>query len=94
MRTKTQDPKFDIEDGKLINAGSGEEIPEDEPVFILRGKDIHAVKTLQSYLSLCGNPEHKLAIESRIGEFESFAAQNPGRMKEPDTNPNKPDTRG
>jgi len=87
MRRPTQDQKFDIEDGCLINSRSGEAIPADEPVFILRGKDCHAIEALNQYRDLCLSDEHIEAIEQRIKGFEDFAAKNPGRMKEPDTNP-------
>lgn len=85
MRTKTQDPKYDIEDGRLINAATGEPIPEDEPIFILRAKDRKALDTLAHYFRQCRNANHILAVSKRILHFVGFSKQYPERMKEPDT---------
>lgn len=85
MRTKSQDPKFDIEDGRIINAASGKPIPENEPIFILRAKDIHAIKTLEFYLQQCANDHHRDVVTERIGHFESFAQCEAAQLKEPDT---------
>lgn len=85
MRHKTQDPKYDIEDDRLVNASSGEPIPADEPILILRAKDVHAVQALYAYQNLCENESHVQAVAQRIEEFEDFAIRHRGRMKEPDT---------
>jgi len=82
---KTQDPKYDIHDGLLINSFTGTPIPMDEPVFLIRAKDIQAVPTLYDYLKRLGNADHVRAVEQRIEEFEQFAATYPQQMKEPDT---------
>lgn len=89
MRFKTPDPKFDIEvtsDGaRLVNAATGEPIPADEPIFIMRAKDRRASATIANYAARCKDHDHVLAVEARVGEFDAFAAQHPDRMKEPDT---------
>lgn len=74
-----------IPDGKLVNRQSGEPIPDDEPVFILRGRDALAVDTLISYLGHGMNREHRRAVEIRLAQFQAFSKSNPSRMKEPDT---------
>ena len=87
MKTK-QEPKYKIK-GRIINRESGEPIPDDEPVFILRGKDAAAVATLMFYLSeakKAGSPvEHLQAVQKRIDQFQGFAGKNPERVKSPDT---------
>lgn len=82
---KTQDPKYDIQHGRLINAVTGNPIPMDEPVFIIRAKDLRAVPVLYDYLNLCENAEHVRAVAQRIEDFELFAATHQQQMKEPDT---------
>ena len=83
--SKTQDPKYDIIDGQLANANSREFIPIQEPVFMLRAKDVHAIRTLQYYLQCCIDADHKDALVKRIREFEEFRMMNPEQMNEPDT---------
>lgn len=85
-----QEPKYAFVDGRVVNRASGETIPEDEPVFVLRGRDIHAVALLETYADLInasftGNAEHLEAVQARIRQFEQFCAEHPDRMKEPDT---------
>jgi len=91
----TQDPKYCIEvnftDGmtdvkaRLVNIATGDPIPEDEPVFMLRAKDVFAEQTIAYYLTLASQREHKAAIVERIGDFTEFRINNPDRMKAPDT---------
>ena len=89
MRTKTQDPKYDIEDGRLINAATGEPIPDDEPVFIMRAKDRRAAVTLSNYRARCKDDQHVAAVGKRVFEFDDYAKRHPELMKEPDTTPAK-----
>lgn len=82
----TQEPKYKIENGKLVNRQSGEQIPDDEPVFVLRARDIHATAVLYFYSQQNGHDAiHKQAIEKRLAQFHRFAGQHPDRMKQPDT---------
>ena len=82
----TQDPKYGINDeGKICNIATGEAIPDDEPVFILRAKDVTAEQTLSYYLTMTSTEEHKQAIKHRIDDFKVFRIGNPDRMKAPDT---------
>ncbi|MBX3610362.1 MAG: hypothetical protein KF871_10755 [Hydrogenophaga sp.] len=64
---------------------TGKPIPDDEPVFVLRAQDVHAVNALLGYSVLLDNPEHRAAVEQRIKDFEAFRDANPDRMKFPDT---------
>lgn len=98
--TRNQEPKYqavvDPKDGdtRLVNRASREQIPDDEPVFIFRARDVHAQATLEHYLKLCNagdstevDPPHLEIIQKRIQDFEKFATENPERMKWPDTAP-------
>lgn len=82
---KTQDPKYDIENGRLINAESGKPIPDGEPLFILRGKDKNAALAIAYYQDLCRDDQHRKAVNKRLHEFVDFAHENPELLKEPDT---------
>lgn len=81
----TQEPKYKIENGKLINRQSGDQIPDDEPVIIFRARDRHAVKVLGFYLSKVANHTHREAVFKRLQQFHVWAEDHPERMKEPDT---------
>ena len=70
---------------QLTVRATGKPIPDDEPVFVLRAQDVHAVNALLGYSVLLDNPEHRAAVEQRIKEFEAFRAAHPERMKFPDT---------
>lgn len=78
-----EDPKYEFRDGKFFNRKTGEAIPDEEPVFIMRAKDFHAVPTLYGYLSMCLNESHRQVILDRIQEFDQFRSDYPERMKEP-----------
>lgn len=80
-----RDPKYGIRGEKLINKQSGEFIPEDEPVFLIRAKDIHAVNALSHYMTQVQDPEHKQTTNFRIAEFVQWAQDNPNLMGEPST---------
>ena len=83
---KTQDPKFTIENDRLI--GQSGIVPDDEPLFILRARDVNAVATLKEYLRLACrscDTDHTRAICKRISDFDKFKKEYPDRMKIPDT---------
>lgn len=82
----TQEPKYKIVDGKLFNRQSDEQIPDDEPVFILRARDRHAAELLNQYRLLVLSPtDHWRAVSIRLEQFQRWAKDHPERMKEPDT---------
>jgi len=82
---ETQDPKYLIIGGQLCNAFTKEPIPTDEPIFILRGKDIHAYPTLDFYEDKCTDEEHRNKVADRMLEFDEFKSDNDDLMGEPDT---------
>lgn len=73
--------------GDVLKMANGEYLPADEPLFVIRGRDHLAVKTLLHYAELCkqdGCTDYimKLLDES-IAEFEAFRVTSPGKMKQP-----------
>ena len=81
----SQEPKYGIRDGQIVNRLSGASIPGDEPIFIFRAKDRLAVRILTSYFSAIEDPEHARAVAGRLEDFKRFAREHPERMKDPDT---------
>lgn len=62
-----QESKFDAVDGRLVNRATGEPIPDDEPVFVLRAKDASAVKALVTYMNHCVDGSvHREAVKRRL----------------------------
>jgi hypothetical protein len=70
-------------DGRVVSRSSGEHIPDDEPIFVLRAKDRLAVRTLTTYFSAIEDPEHDRAVAARLEDFKRFAREHPERMKDP-----------
>lgn len=81
----SQEPKYGIRNGRIVNRRSGVPIPDDEPIFIFRAKDRLAVRTLTAYFSAIEDPEHARAVAGRLEDFKQFAREHPERMKDPDT---------
>lgn len=70
---------------QVVNTVSGEPIPDDEPLFLLRAWDIHAVETLRAYADANreSSPSHQEAIRQAILRFLQFTQDHRDRMKEP-----------
>lgn len=82
----TQEPKYDCTpDGRIVNRSTHHTIPDDEPVIIFRAKDRRAVVAIEAYMNACENTDHRAVVKSRLLGFQGFAANNPDRMKEPDS---------
>lgn len=79
--------KYGTSGGRIINTVSGEEIPEDEPLFLLRARDNNAIALLHSYLNICKkrgcNDLHLAGIQQVLDKFQAFATNHPERMKQP-----------
>lgn len=84
---QAQEPKYTTgtKDGRITNRATGKPIPDDEPVFILRAKDVNALPALRGYILMLENIGHIAAVDKRIAAFEAFAAAHPERMTTPDT---------
>lgn len=80
------DGKFSIRAGQIVNTVSGEPIPEDEPLFLLRGRDHNALSAIDAYQDVCEdecNELHMAGIQQVREKFCQFAAYHPERMKQP-----------
>jgi hypothetical protein len=80
-----QEPKYSVRGDCIFNRASGEPIPADEPVFIFRARDVHALDALIAYATALPDGEHKDAVRRRCVNFGVFAERHLERMKEPDT---------
>ncbi len=71
----------------IVNLVSGQEIPEDEPLLLLRARDKNALPLIVYYREVCRdqgcNDLHLAGIAQIINEFERFQSDHPERMKEP-----------
>jgi len=80
------DGKFRIENEKIIHP-SGTEVPEDEPLFLLRARDQFSLEVLKSYLKICKAHKctsyHIKGIIRTMDEFGKFKREHPERMKQP-----------
>lgn len=81
------DMKHSIDGDRIIKTSNGQEIPENEPVILFRGRDHLAVKMLLFYRELCiqdGCTDYQMeSMDTMIKRFESFAAEHPETMKQP-----------
>lgn len=71
----------------VVKTGNGQEIPENEPMILFRGRDRLAVPMLHAYRDLCvkdGCNDFQLGqIDELIHKFVAFASINPDVMKQP-----------
>jgi len=78
--------KYGVSGGEIVNTVSGEVIPEDEPLFLLRGRDHYALVAINAYQGACEtecNELHMAGIQQVREQFCQFAAEHPERMKQP-----------
>lgn len=84
---KKLDEKFSVDGDTIIKTSNGEQIPDDEPVFLLRGRDRLALRALICYeqLSMAAgcNEYHFDALHRSIDRFADFTVEHPDRMKQP-----------
>lgn len=81
------DPKYAINsDYKIVNVETLVPIPDDEPVLILRAKDVLAIEAIRHYLECVKNNDLDIAdaIKLRISDFLTFAENQSDKMKFPD----------
>ncbi len=82
------DAKFAVStNGKIFKKSNGEVIPDDEPLFLLRGRDLLATEFLHLYAKIseergCNSYHFKKLGETR-GGFIKFKNEHPERMKMP-----------
>lgn len=81
------DGKYQACDGQIVKIVTGEPIPEDEPIFILRARDRVALGGIHEYLQACiddGCTEYHIeGILSAYSAFAKFQLEHPDRMKQP-----------
>lgn len=76
--------KFEIKDGCIVFKSTGEAIPGDEPVFVLRGIDLDARSILRVYQSKMGPlTENYKGVQRVIDDFTVFCETHPDRMLPP-----------
>lgn len=91
----SQEPKYMIVDtegreivnARLANRATGEPIPDEEPVFVLRGKDLIAPDAIAGYLAKLPDgteTEHANAVRERLVQFHDYQVIHPTRCKAPD----------
>jgi hypothetical protein len=84
--TRAIDGKFVVKGGQIVKASSGEIVPEDEPLVLMRGRDHLMVATLNHYRRLCqldGCNDYQLRlVDELIAKFTAYASD-PSRMKQP-----------
>ena len=77
--------KFEIKNGQLVFRSTGEAIPEDEPVFVLRGCDKTALGMLKIYQSsMRPVTDNWKGVQKVMDDFTKFRQENRIRMKPPD----------
>jgi len=73
--------------GRVYNLQSGKEIPEGEPLFLFRGKDVHLPDVLFEYADRCTNDTHRQLVLRKREEVEKWQEENSTLVGEPNTDP-------
>jgi hypothetical protein len=81
------DPKYHVEDGRVVKTSNGQLVPEDEPLILFRARDRLALQALEAYLVAClddGCTQYQLdGINDRIQAFRAYREFHQERMKQP-----------
>lgn len=85
----SQEPKYSVVNNLIVNRSSGNAIPPDEPIFILRARDVYACDAIEAYASVLTPGAHRDIVVERLVDFSTFSHAHPERMKTPDTVVNK-----
>lgn len=89
---KEIDGKFSIVDVSgeglaIVNSTTNEKIPDDEPLFLLRGRDKLAEALIIQYRKMCVsegcNDLHLAALDKTLQKFHDFAREKYDRLKQP-----------
>jgi hypothetical protein len=75
------------DEGFLVKTSNGQRVPADEPIFILRARDMLALLALDAYqgaLREHGCDADRIRQHAEVvKEFENFMTVHPDRMKQP-----------
>lgn len=67
------------------------QVPDDEPVFVIRAADALACPLLSAYYNLCTKNgaavDHAVSVEAEYTRFADWQEAHPERVKLPDTRP-------
>ena len=74
-RVNDTNHKYAIYASAIRNIQTGEIIPPEEPIFIIRGKDPLGPRTLLNYAHQCATPEVFTAVAAMAKEFEAYQAK-------------------
>ena len=78
---------FDVDGDEIIKRSNGEPISHDEPIFLLRARDICALNLLIEYEHLsraAGSPEERiLSLKHVYEEFSRWRLEHCGELKIP-----------
>jgi hypothetical protein len=92
------DSKYHVDGDKIVKTRTEEEIPEDEPCFLIRGRDKVAIEVLYRYRTMCrsfGSRAHHLkSIDGMIKEFERYQRLNPKEVRVPGMKDPLPEEKG
>jgi hypothetical protein len=84
---KTLDRSHNIVDDQIVDISTGNPVPSDEPVVLLRGNNRLIIPLLRHYRELCvqdGCSEEQLkAVDAMIPPFTQFMNNNRDRMRQP-----------
>jgi hypothetical protein len=68
---------FHIEGERLVKTSNGQFVPEDEPLFILRGRDALAADAISHYIRNCtvaGTPPDRIQqLRAVLAKFDNYA---------------------
>lgn len=75
---------YHLEGERLVKTSNGQFVPEDEPLFILRGRDVFAIDAIRSYRAACslkGTPADRVAaLDEVILKFRLYAETHPTKI--------------
>ncbi len=82
------DSKFAVStDGKIYKKSNGEIVPDDEPLFLLRARDVLAISFFEAYVRISKEAEcnsyHFYKLGQTVAGFIRFREKHPERMKMP-----------
>ena len=78
------DPKYDFRNGKLRHIEGNYEVDKDEPIMVLRGKDVGALVAITAYVNMLEKERPNKVINShldssleRLEAFVKYQIDNP-----------------